>query len=268
VEVALEVLDESGRVIRVYSSVADPDFRRYEGGPSPAPKLPAGYGVYRFNWDLHRASIDNVEGLFMLGSYGGGMVPPGTYTLRLTAGEAQAGQTCIVLSDPRLADEVSAADYAEQAAFLRSIEETVTDIHQSVQKMRELRGQFTGLRERLEQLPAESELLEQCQALVDKITAWEEQLVQPEQKTFQDVINFPNRLNAELMNLHSRADTHDPRVTAGAKARLADLLSAWEEMAVERDAILNGDIAAFNRLYQERALPAVFIPSMLEEKGQ
>ncbi|MCB0637905.1 MAG: glycosyl hydrolase [Lewinella sp.] len=266
-EIRLQILDESGLVIRAYSSEADPDYKRFEGGPPPQPKLPTGYGIFRFNWDLRRAPIAHVPGLFVLGNYQGGMVAPGTYTLRLIAGDDRVEQTCLILADPRLSDEVSSADYAKQSDFLLTIEKAVTDIHSSVEMMRELRTQFTELQQRLDHLGDQEELRNYCQTIVDKINDWEEQLVQPQQETYQDVINFPNRLNAELMNLHSRVDTNNPRVTAGAQDRLSDLLAAWEAMVVERDTILYSEVQAFNDLYQDRSLPAVIIPRPREVEG-
>lgn len=260
VEVRLQVLDEQGTIIRHYSNRPDPDYERYEGGPAPRPLLPSGYGIFRFHWDLRRDAIDHVPGLFMLGDYQGGMVAPGTYTLRLIAGDERVEQTCLVLPDPRFDDEVTARDYAEQTEVLLTIEKTVADIHGSVEMMRNLRKQLTGLSSRLSQLDDQQALLDRGSGIVDRIDEWERQLVQPQQQTYQDVINFPNRLNAELMNLHGRVDTHDPRVTSGVKERLQDLLYAWEQLVIERDTILYSEVQAFNEMYENQSLPAVIIP--------
>tara|TARA_B100001059_G_C17566756_1_gene442905 strand:+ start:231 stop:455 length:225 start_codon:yes stop_codon:yes gene_type:complete len=59
--------------------------------------------------------------------------------------------------------------------------------------------------------------LEKGTELTKRIHAWEENLIQEKQKTFQDVINFNNKLNAQMIRLKSYIDQADPKVTQGAK---------------------------------------------------
>ena len=55
-------------------------------------------------------------------------------------------------------------------------------------------------------------------------------LIQAKQKTFQDVINFNNKLNAQLIQLKSYIDQANPKVTNGAKERFGDLMNDWKVM--------------------------------------
>ena len=82
-------------------------------------------------------------------------------------------------------------------------------------------------------------LLTQGEALQDRLKAWEQALIQPQQKTFQDVINFNNKLNAEFMHLKGYVDGAQPEVTAGALERLNDLEVLWKS----EKAVLNQLIA-------------------------
>ncbi len=95
--------------------------------------------------------------------------------------------------------------------------------------------------------------------LLERITAWEEELIQPKQKTFQDVINYNNQLNAELMYLKSYIDTAYPALTQGARQRLEDLMAEWSALSGERDAIVGDGMDAYNRLYRELGLPALIM---------
>ena len=101
--------------------------------------------------------------------------------------------------------------------------------------------------------------MEKGEALKERITQWEESLIQPRQKTFQDVINFNNQLNAELMYLRGFIDVAEPTLTQGAKERLSDLLQEWNALAKERDAIVVEGMAEFNALYRELDLPALIL---------
>ena len=81
-------------------------------------------------------------------------------------------------------------------------------------------------------------LLENGDKLLERITSWEGKLIQPNQKTFQDVINFRNQLNAEFMHLKGFVDVAEPKVTDGAKERLRDLLAQWKTYEEEKNAIV------------------------------
>ena len=100
----------------------------------------------------------------------------------------------------------------------------------------------------------------ECEAILKKITAWEENLITPKQETFQDVINFYNRLNAELLDLKNRVDVHDPRPTTGAATRLNDLTKEWETHKATLDKLINVEVAKFNEMYKQKAIPALIVP--------
>ena len=259
VEVKLEVLNSNNEVIRAYSSKKEESFKSFVGGP-PAPQvLPTKKGINRFNWDLRQETLPGVQGVFMLGSYQGGLAAPGNYTLRLTANGQTTTTKAIVQPHPSLKN-IPDATYQEQTALVSKIEHTVRNIHESVTKMRNVKSQIEQKREQLTAFPDAKPLLDTAQAIIKKITIWEEQLIQPKQKTFQDVINFENQLNAELMDLRDRLDAFDPKPTQGVQERLKDLLTTWEIAQKAMQSLIEIDIPAFNTQYQQLALPTVVIP--------
>ncbi|MEZ4984757.1 MAG: glycosyl hydrolase [Saprospiraceae bacterium] len=259
----LDILDVSNQVMRTFSSEKTTT-KPYVGGPEAEPTLPKGYGIHRFSWDLRRDAVRHLDSVFMLGDYQGAMVPPGDYTIRLRVGNQVAEETVQVLPDPRIKIENEAAAYAEQDEFLHTIENTVSDIHHSVEVMRDLQKQMDFVSNKIKQLNDQQDLLEKATSIKKQAADWEAQLVQAKQQTFQDVINFPNQLNAELMDLHKRCSTPNPLLTAGAKLRLQDLLATWQVLAEKRDFIIFTEMAAFNQLYSDKNLPAIFLPGPKE----
>lgn len=257
VDIRMEVVDQTGQVLRTFYSNPEKN-TRYAGGPGQPKALPVGYGIRRFNWDLRRDPIQHIDGIFVFGNYNGGLVAPGYYMLRLWVGEEVYTEQAQVLADPRI--QVKTEDYTEQQEMLDVIEQTVKDIHESVVMMQDLRDQMNLLRKRLDDKEQYNQLVEQADTIIARTTRWERFLVQPDQKTYQDVINYPNRLNAELMNLHHRCDGADPRVTNGARNRLKDLLATWEQMTNQRDDIILTEMARFNDMYADLKLPALFLP--------
>lgn len=254
----LEVLNTAGKVIRSYSNEKDKKAKSFAGGPPPAQLLPAKKGLNRFNWDLRRATFEPVQGVFVFGDYRGALVAPGTYTLQLMTENDTTSTTCEVLADPRI--QASPQDYAAQQAILNSIETTFADIHNAVNRMRKVKQQVESFTALAKEKEAWKELVENGKSVLNSITDWEENLIQPKQETFQDVINFPNQLNADLMNLKSRVDGQSPAPTQGAQQRLDDLLVEWKEQKNELNRIIEKDVAAFNALYKKMAVPGLILP--------
>ena len=255
-ELTLEVLDES-TVIRSYSNKADTETKTWTGGPSKDPLLPAKKGYNRFTWNFHRESLPGVEGVFVLGDYNGARVAPGTYTLRLTQDGKTSETKVTVLPNPNI--DTNPADYREQQRVLAEIADAVTDIHTSVNQMRSAKAQLEAYAKLLKDHSGAEELLAKGEALIKRIDSWEQHLIQPKQKTFQDVINYHNQLNAKFIHLKGYVDAADPTVTLGAKERLADLQADWKVYERERDAIINNEMSEYNRMYKQLGLPAIIM---------
>ena len=255
--VSLDILDASGAIVRSYGSKPKKS-KAWPGGPPPAAALPTKEGINRFNWDLRRETLPAVDGVFMLGSYAGSLVGPGTYTLRLSTPEDTVTTTAEVLPDPNL--EATAADYAAQQEILSGAEGAVRDIHASVNRLRRVRTQVERLNENLDGISGTEALRQKGEDIMERITDWEENLIQPDQKTFQDVVNFPNRLNAEFISLKDRVDGPVPVVTAGARKRLEALLGEWRSYRQVLDRIINEEVADYNSTYRELELPAIVVP--------
>ncbi len=151
------------------------------------------------------------------------------------------------------------ADYIEQQTILNTIETQVREIHTAVNAMRSAKSQLEQFGKLLKNNEAASELVKKGDSLKNRITTWEENLIQPKQKTFQDVINFPNKLNAQLLHLRGYVASVEPKVTAGAKERLQDLLKQWQGYKQEHDNIVNQEMKAFDALYKELNIPAIIL---------
>jgi photosystem II stability/assembly factor-like uncharacterized protein len=258
-KLTIEVLAADGTLLRSYSNQKDKHFKSWPGGPPPPQLIPTKAGVNRFNWDLRREQMPAVDGVFMLGDYRGGIVAPGIYTLRLSTPMDTIEVVAQLLPDPTL--DAQPADYAAQQAILQPIEAMVKDIHESVNRMRKVKGQLESLNGLLKEFDDTADLIASGKLIIDQITAWEENLIQPDQKTFQDVINFPNQLNAELMNLKSRVDGAVPAATAGARQRLGDLRSIWGHHLKELNRIIDEEVSSFNTNYKVLDLPALILPA-------
>ena len=94
-------------------------------------------------------------------------------------------------------------DFIEQQSILVSIENIIRDIHKSVNQMRSARSQLSTHAKLLKERENTDDLITKGKDILKRINSWEENLIQAKQKTFQDVINFNNKLNAQLIQLKS-----------------------------------------------------------------
>ena len=254
----MEIVDAQGRVVRTYTNQKDKDYVKYDGGPAAEKMITSKKGVNRINWDFRRSILPGVEKVFVLGSYNGSHVGPGAFTIRLTADDKTVESTAEVTPDPRL--NVTAQDYEAQQEVLQSLHNAAIEVHESVNRMRKLKSQVKALLDPVKELDAAKELVEKGKQLMKKIEDWEDHLIQKDQKTFQDVINFPNKLNAEIMSLINRVDSHDPGITEGAGERVRDLNQEWSQRKTEMMQILELDVKQFNKLYKDTDIPALALP--------
>ena len=257
VSLHLRVLDQQGNIIRTYSNKAPKEFKSWTGGPGRPATLSSNKGINRFTWDFRRESLPGVNSVFVFGDYRGSRVAPGTYNLRLILDKDSVETSVRILPNPKI--KASISDFNEQQVFLKDIEQSVKNIHESVNAMRSAKSQLKSYQKLLKDNAKAEALIEKAKKINERIDAWEQELIQPKQKTFQDVINFNNELNAELLNLKAYADAADPKITKGARERLRDLKASWKKFADEKNSIINVEMKAFNELYKELELPAIIL---------
>ena len=252
----LEVL-ENDKVIRTYTNKKKSNFKSWPGGPSKPQILPSKKGVNRFTWDFRRAPLPSIHKVFIFGGLAGSRVAPGKYTLRMTLGDVISETEATILPNPKVLS--SAEDFVAQQKMLVSIENTVKEMHESVNQMRSAKTQLSHYANLLKDSKNADSLSEKGKELTKRINSWEENLIQAKQKTFQDVINFNNKLNAQLIQLKSYIDQANPKVTNGAKERFNDLMNDWQVYKNERDTIINTEMQAYNSLFKTLAIPALIL---------
>ena len=252
----LEIFKDN-KLIRSYSNEKPKDFKTWPGGPAKPVVLPSEKGYNRFTWNFHKEDLPAIEKVFVLGGLSGSTVGPGEYTLKLTLDKLTSVTNVKILPNPNIKADSKA--YDAQQKMLDAIENSLRNMHQSVNEMRSAKGQLQSYKELLRDNDAAKALTEKGDALLKRITSWEENLIQPKQKTFQDVINYNNKLNAQMINLRGYIDVADPKITKGATERWADLQKDWQVYENERAAIVEDEMSAYNKMYADLGLPAIIL---------
>lgn len=257
IDLKLDILKDK-KIIRSYTSKKNKSFKSWPGGPPNKAVLKTKKGFNRFNWDLRRENLTAVENIFVYGDYQGGVVPPGNYSARISYNNIVDETEILVLADPNI--NTDKQNYLNQEKILISVEKSINSIHNSVNRMREVQDQLDQYSKSLKSNEKYKALIELGKEISVKLDLWERKLIQPDQKTFQDVINFNNQLNAQFMHLKSYIDGADPEVTIGAIQRKMDLDQDWSNLEKLLNKIINSDMKKFNDLYKSLNIPSIIIP--------
>lgn len=253
----LEIISND-KVIRSYSNQKPKGQKSWAGGPPKPTVLKSEQGYSRFVWDYRNTALPGIEGVFVHGDHRGSRVPPGSYIIRMSLDSSLVMEANLnILPDPNI--PATSAQFEEQQSALNQIANTVKAIHEAVNKMRSAKDQINEYQKRFNESDDTKELSALGDSIVKRIDEWERKLIQPDQKTFQDVINFNNQLNSKFLHLKRYIDVEDPQLTAGAKELLIDLTNEWTLLESELQSILSEDLKAYNKLYKSLSLPAIIL---------
>ncbi len=256
-DVTIEFLDASGKTIRKFMGRVPK-----EGAPSapPTPGEPPVSlepGLNRFVWNFRYPNATGLPGLIMWGgSLNGPRVVPGSYQVRLTVdGKAVATEGFAVKADPRLA--TTAEEFQKQFDFLMKVNSKLTETHQTILQIRDIRKQLEDISARLG--ADQKELRDKASEIGKKLTAVEEELIQTKIRSSQDALNFPIRLNNKLAALGSSADSADYQPTNQANDVYNDLSSRIDAQIAAFSQIKSQDIADFNKMFSAKSLPVITV---------
>ena len=252
----LEILNQSETVIRTITNKSGQSAKTF-GAPYSGAKIPAKQGINRYIWNLRVDDLVMVPDISFYGSYAGYRVGPGDYKIRLTIGETSMEQPLTVQHDPRM--DIRVRDTQAHQKLMSDIYIKINDLHTAIVKARSIRSQIKKMNNRIKEMGNMEELISTGKLAIKAIDNWEGQVVQTEMKTFQDVVNFINRLNAHMINLLETIDGADPPLTQGQRNRYGDLSEEWHKHKKKLDSIINNEVTEFNRLYKKEGLPAVII---------
>ena len=262
--ITVDIVDAQGRTVRSFTQTAAEEQEREKqpaaggggGGFGGPPQLPPSTkaGMNRFSWNLRHAGATVFPGMITWGGNpaNGPMAVPGTYQVRVTAGSQTQTVPLQVQKHP-LYENVSVADLQQQLDFAIEIRDRTSDANEAVVQIRDVKAQ---IKERVEQ-SKNPRLKEIGDLVTQKLSAIEEEVYQVRNRSGQDPLNFPIKVNNRLAALRRSVETGDAAPTDASreiyKMLSADLQKQLDALA----AVTKGDLANFNKAAAQQKLPAV-----------
>jgi hypothetical protein len=169
-----------------------------------------------------------------------------------------------IKADPRL--KITQEDLAKQFDLLLKIREKVTEVDEAIIQMRDLREQMNAINARLKNDPRAKAIADSGKALDTKMTVVEEALIQTKAKSGQDVLNFPVRLNNDLVALSGVVGSADSAPTKQSYEVFDMLSHSADEQLSKWKAIVSTDVSAYNNLVKQQEVPALMLKQPDAEK--
>jgi hypothetical protein len=253
----MEIFSSEGKLLRTLSSLKPKKSESYPGGPPPPFLLPTQIGVNRIAWDMRTETLPGIQNVFVQGDLRGYKVGPGTYKAKLSANGTSSEVLFKIKVNPT--SSTTTEEWKAQQLLLEKIDSEVKEVHQLVNKMRLVKKQILLQDELLQENPDAKELLENGKSILKKLEDWESEVIETRQKNFQDVINWPSKMNGELLDLKSRVDTNEAKLTNGVKQRLSDLNVRWKTDKSNLDKIIQEDLPEYSKKFQDKGLPPLIL---------
>ena len=259
-EVTVEFIDPQGQVVRRLSSVEEkqsetppewPDLRR------PETRIPAEAGMNRFAWDMRAESPIRVPGE-VFGEYKsrGPIVPPGTYSVRLTADGKSRTVTLELKPDPRMKFDPSAI--AREYDLELKIRDRLSELHQAINQIRATRIQLRAL-SRLSDEPQFRPLLTTTQEIEKKMSPVEGEMLQVKVKSTESMLNYPSMIDERLHSLAGTVESADTAPTEQSYAVFEELSQQLDVQLTQWKQIVAHDIPALNDLIRTQNVPVIYL---------
>lgn len=254
-EPRLEILDSEGEVIRTFRA-------EKEGDDDKDRILDLTAGAHSLEWDLTYPGAEDFPGMVIWNGYRAGpRATPGTYRVRLTLGDWSREADLHVVPDPR--STATPDDFTRQHEFLISVRDKLTDTHQAIGKIRRAKEQIAGLTSRWAE--DQTDLKDMADAMVKELGEVEKALYQTKNRSRQDPLNFPIRLNDKLAGVYGTAWGGDFAPTAGTYAVRDELFAAIDEQLKRLETLWSEELPRLNQAIAEAEVPAIHLEDPEEE---
>ena len=205
-------------------------------------------------WDTRGKGAERLQGMILWwANLSGPKAVPGSYAVHLSYNGKTQSESFEILPDPRA--EASVADMQEQYDFITEINTTVDLAHQSIKKIRAINEKLDAFVTSYKDNAEVAELVAKAKELKEQFSSVEKALYQTQNRSGQDPLNFPIRLTNKLAHLNSLVSLDDFGPTDQDRVVKAELTAKIETELNTFNALIDSEIDAFNKAFNEKQLP-------------
>src|SRR5881409_1716478 len=260
-EVSLEILDASGKVVRRLSSKEKKEGEQPPEWPDRVERvktIPANEGMNRFAWDLRYDDPIQIPGAFYSGTGPKGpLALPGDYQVKLTVGGKSQTAPLHLVIDSRTKGQEAALQ--KQFTLATQVKDRISQLHQAVNEIRDLRSQIQTLHKRFGDDQRLKPALAAADDLDHKMSEVEQKLIQVNMKGSQANLAFPNMLNERFDTFSHTIESGDGEPTKPQLDVFQTLSDQLEEQLKKWAQLKTEDLPKLSELIKQANLPALII---------
>jgi len=248
----IEILDANKMSIMTFKNDASKDELKDN---LSLQKLEVKEGLNRFAWNLSYPNAKGFPGLIMWGgSLRGPLAVPGTYYAKVTIDSVSQEKPFKVLAIPTYSCTVD--DYKQQFDFVLEVRDKLTETHECILNIRAAKEQLNTIKEKLD--PDKNKaILDQIKSISDELDTIEKALYQTKNRSMQDPLNYPIRLNDKLGAVAGIVASSDAKPTDQSIVVKNELTAAINKQLDAFKKIETEEIPALNNMIWEAKIPAV-----------
>jgi photosystem II stability/assembly factor-like uncharacterized protein len=248
--VALEILEMNGTLIKKFSTKPDKKAKDED--------LKIKTGMNKFIWNMRYPNAEGFDGLIMWsGSLIGPKAVPGKYKARLTVNGTPMETEFEILKDPRTTSTLD--DIKAQFDFSIAVRNKLSETHVAIKKIRTAREQINRVIEPMKGKEDMKDVNELSKSILDDMKKIEEALYQTKNRSGQDPLNFPIRLNNKLAALNSEVDGGDYRPTQQVKEVHKEIVEKIDFQLDQLKKVMNEKLPKFNELIKQKQVNPVTV---------
>ena len=215
-------------------------------------------GFNRFTWNMRMPDAKESPVVLWGASNTGPKVVPGTYYVSMKIGDSLISKKKFIIES---AVQVPIPDLQAQYDLHMQINKKVTEIHETIERLRDIKNSIQSASDRIEKEVVDSTakkgIISLGKTINDTLSSIEEELIQTKAKAGQDLLNYPMKLNNKLAALTSTVSSAETAPTAQTYAAVKHIISKVDYQLEKYQGMEKVEIKKFNDLYIGFKLPAI-----------
>jgi photosystem II stability/assembly factor-like uncharacterized protein len=251
---SLEILEMNGKLIKKFATKPDKKTKEEQLKIKP--------GMNRHIWNMRYADAEGFDGLIMwAASLTGPKAVPGTYKAKLTVNGKSTETEFEIVKDPRTSGSV--ADIKAQFDFSIAVRDKLSDTHKAIKKIRTAREQINRVTEPMKGKDEMKDVTDMAKSILGDMKKIEEALYQTKNRSGQDPLNFPVRLNNKLAALGSEVDGSDYKPTEQVKTVYNEITEKINEQLNQLNKVMTDKVPKFNELVKQKQVSAISVSDVM-----
>ncbi len=259
--ITLTFKDADGNDIKSFHSV-HADEGKSEDDPKEL-RIPAKAGWNRFVWDLRYPDAEKVNphNDNQMGYIKGPHAVPGTYQVSLTVGDDEMTQSFEVVKEAGVT--TSDEDLQKQFDLLWEIRNKVTETHQAINQMRDVRAQLKGWQGRVGNGDGAQSIKDAVKDIEQQVLEVEKKLMVPDTRQgWPDNMNNGVRLASQLSGLTLDVALGDYQPTDEQVSAYGEMVEEIDVVVAEFNDIVDGNLAELNTMLSNAGFGIVVVKQL------